>query len=326
MRVWAITGGRRGNDVLVLGIARALGFEPQLIHTHLKPPWRWLSPYRAAFAGVRGDSAIAPPYPDLVLASGRQAAAHARYIGYRSGGHSFTAFFQKPTINPRYFDFVWAPQHDRLHGPNVTTTLLSPHLLTQETLKAEADKWRVRLLGECGGRRPVAALIGGPNEAYAFTMAEFERLTAHIVTLTAQNMFPMITVSRRSPPAFAAHLRARLAQTPHFIWDNAGDNPYAALLGLAEHIIVTADSVNMVGEACTSSAPVQVFELAGGNRKFRTFHGDMQGAGLTRPFVGVLNARVSAPANATPEIAAALQNAWDAKRARFVRKKSKTSE
>ncbi|MEC8176777.1 MAG: hypothetical protein VX055_03165 [Pseudomonadota bacterium] len=52
MRVWAITGGRRGNDVLVLGVAKALGVEPQLIHTHLKPPWRWLSPYRTAFPGV----------------------------------------------------------------------------------------------------------------------------------------------------------------------------------------------------------------------------------------------------------------------------------
>jgi len=315
MRVWAITGGRRGNDVLVLGIARALGVEPQLIHTHLKPPWRWLSPYRAAFAGVRRDRAIAPPYPDLVLASGRQAAAHARYIRYRSGGRCFTAFFQKPTINPRYFDFVWAPHHDRLQGPNVKSTLLSPHLLTQETLQTEADKWRARLLADCGGRTPVAVLIGGPNEAYDFTMAEFERLTTHIVALTEQNMFPLITVSRRSPTAFTAHLHARLGQAPHFIWDNEGDNPYAALLGLAAHIIVTADSVNMVGEACTSGAPVQVFELAGGNRKFRAFHGDMQAAGLTRPFNGELDERVSTPANATPEIAAALQQAWDAKRA-----------
>ena len=62
--------------------------------------------------------------------------------------------------------------------------------------------------------------------------------------------------------------------------------------GLAEHIIVTADSVNMVGEACTSGAPVQVFELAGGNRKFRTFHGDMQAA-ASPPVRGKLDARLS---------------------------------
>ena len=315
MRVWAITGGRRGNDVLVLGVAKALGVEPQLIHTRLKPPWRWLSPYRTAFPGVRRDATIAPPYPDLVLASGRQAAAHARYIGYRSGGRSFIAFFQKPAIDPRHFDFVWAPYHDRLHGSNVTSTLLSPHLLTQETLLNEAEKWRARALTDCGTRTPIAVLVGGPNSAYAFTMDEFERLTTHIVTLTEQNIFPLITVSRRSPPAFAAHLRARLAHAPHFFWDDESENPYAALLGLAKHIIVTADSVNMVGEACTSGAPVQVFELAGGNRKFRTFHGDMQAAGLTRPFAGELDARLSTPANATPEIAAALQQAWDIKRA-----------
>ena len=36
----------------------------------------------------------------------------------------------------------------------------------------------------------------------------------------------------------------------YFLWDNQGDNPYHAMLGLAEQIIVTADSNNMVGEAC----------------------------------------------------------------------------
>ena len=116
----------------------------------------------------------------------------------------------------------------------------------------------------------------------------------------------MITVSRRSPSAFAAHLRALL--TRRILWNNEGENPYAGLLGLAEHIIVTADSVNMVGEACTSGAPVQVLNWQV-SPKFRTFHGDMQAAGLTRPFVGELDARLSTPANATPEIAAALQQA-----------------
>ena len=111
-----------------------------------------------------------------------------------------------------------------------------------------------------------------------------------------------------------------------FSGESQANRRYLYFASKAEHIIVTADSVNMVGEACTSGAPVQVFELAGGNRKFRTFHSDMQGAGLTRPFVGELDARMSTPANATPEIAAALQTAWDAKRASFVLKKAKTTE
>ena len=166
MRVWAITGGRRGNDVLVLGVAKALGVEPQLIHSHLKPPWRWLSPYRAAFPGVQRDPSIAPPYPDLVLASGRQVAAHARYIGYRSGGCSFTAFFQKPAINPKDFDFVWAPNHDRLHGANVTSTLLSPHLLTQNPCAMRPING-ARALTDWGPP-PVAVLVGGPNSYCTF--------------------------------------------------------------------------------------------------------------------------------------------------------------
>lgn len=318
MQVWAITGGRRGNDVLVLGVAQALGVEPRLIHTQLNAPWRWLSPYKAAFRGVRDDPTIAPPYPDLVLASGRQAAAHARFIGLRSGGHSFTAFFQNPLINPQHFDFVWAPHHDRLQGPNVMSTLLSPHMLTQEGLQADAETWRARLLDGAGAKTPIAVLIGGPNSAYAFSRDEFGELTAYIVSLADQNFFPMITVSRRSPPEFSTYLRDQLAGHAHFLWNNDGDNPYTGILGLAQHIIVTADSVNMVGEACATDAPVQVFELAGGNRKFRQFHGEMQAAGFTRTFRGDLTKRLSAPVNAIPDIAAALRRALEAKRAASV--------
>ena len=71
-----------------------------------------------------------------------------------------------------------------------------------------------RARADCGTRTPVAVLVGGPNSAYAFTMDEFERLATHIVTLTEQNIFPMITVSRRSPPALR-RICARALPTRH---------------------------------------------------------------------------------------------------------------
>lgn len=58
---------------------------------------------------------------------------------------------------------------------------------------------------------------------------------------------------------------------PHVLWTGEGPNPYYAFLGLAEAILVTADSVNMVSEACGTGKPVHIIPLEGGSRKFRRF-------------------------------------------------------
>ena len=120
----------------------------------------------------------------------------------------------------------------------------------------------------------------------------------------------MITLSRRSPDAYAEQLRAALPNSSYFLWDNEGDNPYHAMLGLAEQIIVTGDSVNMVGEACLPGVPVQVFQLHGGSAKFNCFHEALMDADITRPFDGALENWPTQSHNPTQEIAAAIQTAY----------------
>ena len=51
-------------------------------------------------------------------------------------------------------------------------------------------------------------------------------------------------------------LRDTLAGDKNFIWDGAGKNPYFAMLGWADAILVTADSVSMLSDACTTGKPV----------------------------------------------------------------------
>jgi len=45
---------------------------------------------------------------------------------------------------------------------------------------------------------------------------------------------------------------------------------------------VTADSVNMTGEACATGQPVYVFMPEGGRAKFHAFHAALRDAGATR--------------------------------------------
>ena len=100
----------------------------------------------------------------------------------------------------------------------------------------------------------------------------------------------MVTTSRRTDPTAIAAIRTALAGAPAVVWSGDGENPYFGYLGLAERIIVTGDSVNMVSEAAATGRPVQVIHLpiTGRATKFERFHRAMEDAGATRKFEGAL--------------------------------------
>ena len=113
-----------------------------------------------------------------------------------------------------------------------------------------------------------------------------------------------MTASRRTGDTNAAILRDALSTCPAYVWDGEGDNPYFGFLGLADTIVVTADSVSMVSEACATGKPVYVVELEGGSAKFARFHEGLRAAGITRAFDGNLESWTYAAPDDTAKVAA----------------------
>src|SRR3974390_716496 len=71
---WCLTDGRPGMENQAVGLAEALGLSPVVKRVFLKTPWRVLSPHIMAFkrhaVSKRGDQ-IVPPWPDILIATGR---------------------------------------------------------------------------------------------------------------------------------------------------------------------------------------------------------------------------------------------------------------
>ena len=78
-------------------------------------------------------------------------------------------------------------------------------------------------------------------------------------------------------------MEAATRDAPRILWDGSGTNPYPDFLAHADLLVVTADSVNMTGEACATGRPVLVFTPSGGSAKFNRFHQALAGHGATRP-------------------------------------------
>jgi mitochondrial fission protein ELM1 len=108
-------------------------------------------------------------------------------------------------------------------------------------------------------------------------------------------------------------MRDVLAGLPGMIWDDRGDNPYAAFLGLADAVLVTEDSTNLATDAAATGKPVHVLPMPGrGSDKFRRFHAELARRGVARPFRGALESWTYPPLAETDRAARELLRRYDA--------------
>jgi mitochondrial fission protein ELM1 len=169
----------------------------------------------------------------------------------------------------------------------VMTTRGALHRVTPEMLAREAEKLLPQIAALPSPR--IVVLIGGSNAAYRLTpqvMAPLAGQFCHMAKVTGGSL--LVTPSRRTGADNRTILQNALRSVPSLVWDGQGANPYYGMLGLADFILVTCDSVNMISEACSTGKPVYVIDLPGGSDKFRRFHDALRKDGLTRPFEGRL--------------------------------------
>lgn len=308
---WVVTDGKIGDEGQCLAIAEALGLTPSVRRIAPRPPFSWAMPYGPIDpreAPSRPESPIAPPFPDILIASGRRAIAYVRQVKRASQGRTFTVILKDPRTGTGAADLIWVPAHDRLRGPNVIATLTSPHRITPDRLAA-ARAMPPAFLAELPRPR-AAVLVGGDSRHHRFTAADIARFGTLLGELAASGASLMVTLSRRTPPALASAVTAVVTRANGYIWDGQGENPYIPLLALADSVVATADSANMVAEAAATGVPILVFEPSGGHRKIKALLEGLTSAGAVRPFAGRLELEAYLPLNSTVTIADAVVTAF----------------
>jgi uncharacterized protein len=302
-RCWILTDGKIGDEVQCRGIAEALGLKAELRHVaprglySLAMPFGPIDPREAP---DRPGSPLAPPYPDLAIAAGRRSVPYLRALKRLSKGATFTVFLKDPYCNPTFADLVILPEHDRRRGEKIITALTPANRLSSEKLSAAQENPDPRI-----GALPlprVALLLGGPSTHHRYGAKETTDLAAIAAFVVREGRGLMVTPSRRTPAAMLDAIRAAAPKNA-FVWDGAGANPYLAILASADAIIVTGDSVNMVGEAVAAGKPVHVYEPSGGHRKITAYLDRLTALGAVRRWKGQLEDWSYAPINATPAIA-----------------------
>jgi uncharacterized protein len=314
LTAWLITDGKAGMDVQAHGVADALGLKPVVKHVAPSGAFKFFAPYapvapREQF-GVSG-ALFAPPWPDVAIATGRLSIPYLRALKRQAGLATYTVILQDPKTGSKSADLIWVPAHDQLRGANVMSTPTAPHSFTADRLAAIRAVIPPAIAVLPGPR--VAVILGGKNGIYKFTDACDDRLEVSLHALARLGVSFMITPSRRTHPRLLKAVDKATAGAPRILWAGDGANPYPDFLAHADALVVTADSVNMCGEAAATGKPVYVFTPSGGSAKFERFHAGLRDHGATRPLPAALDRLDSwsyVPLDAAQLIAAEVELRW----------------
>jgi uncharacterized protein len=313
LRIWAVSDGRAGIEAQALGLAEAVA---RLRPAHIavkrigwraglgRLPWQMIPP------GARAGDVIDAPWPHIWIATGRATLPLSTRMLAWSGGKTFVVQTQHPRAPLDRFDLVVPPVHDALTGSNVFPILGAPNRISQERLDLERAKFQDRWTALPSPR--VAVIIGGRSRAHALPKPHGIAMARQIVAaVEAVGGSLLVSFTRRTPPETRIAMHQVFATLPGEIWDGTGDNPYFAMLAVADAILVTEESTNLATDAAATGKPLFTLGMIGRSPKLAAFHADLRARGIARPFAGAFTAQPYAPLAETDRAAAELLRRYD---------------
>lgn len=275
-KIWVLTDHRMGNAHQALALADKLSDEYQVKHIKYNL-LVYLPNYFLSFFPVHINkhllqeliAEITEEIPDIIISAGRRTASLAAYLkkfslaetrASRSRTKKIKVIqIMRPNTNPLWFDLIILPQHDnyKYSLPNVVRIIGALNNV-RSTMPETRAAFR---LNYPNIKDFIAVIIGGSSKKYNFTNADAKLLIQSLSIISENHSLPLfVTFSRRTP----THVKTKFKQVfsePHIIYDFEENvpNPYPAIIGEAQYIIITADSISMCSEAASTGTPIYIF-------------------------------------------------------------------
>jgi len=314
-RIWVVSDGTAGMRLQSVALAEAMvrarpgwTFDDFIITPHpliralprlgaMLPGLPLYGATQATNAGGRGALARRPHagrYPEILITCGRRMAGYALALKRRAraGGQPMQIVqLQDPRLSPHLFDAVLVPRHDRVRAPNVLVTTGSLNRLTLASIHTAMMEMPSRWL-ETTRRTAVAVMLGGDNRRYRVTPEMGDAMADRLAAFArASGAMLMIMASRRTPDGLVEQVCTKLPPDAVMLPQKGEPNVYPGILGMAQAVIVSADSVNMVTEAAVTGKPVMIAPWqpataanpSGEAGRIRAFHEHMLAGGHSVP-------------------------------------------
>lgn len=246
--------------------------------------------------------------PLLVVASGRDTASIAAAVKRLAPRDTFVVQIQLPRNRLEQYDMVITPRHDYhaltpaasqevphyllrwispRHPPDkhVVLTTGALHHADAVMLRIAAARWHDELAPL---PKPLLVVnIGGPTRHCKYGDDLALELVSALKMVLATCGSVRVSFSQRTPTKMMNFIQSELSLHPKvYIWDGQGLNPHLGHLAWADAFVITADSISMLSEACSTGKPVYVIGVEKCKWKFAAFHKSLRLRGVVRSFTG----------------------------------------
>lgn len=248
--IWIFSDNIFGHEIQSRALALYLSDDIEVHYCSLRQPWLSFAPYLLPRFGQNIVWEMKPPNlhknPEVIITCGRRMAALGKH--YKKLINCKHIQILNPNDNPKNYDLLICPEHDSLSSVNCINIKGSLHKISPKYLKHQQVKPTL-----VSSKKSIALFIGNPSVPF------FDQLDdlSHAI----RSNFPLhnliVCGSRRTPNKHFALIRKTFkhAQLCWLEVDDGG-NPYQSLLTHSSQFVVTADSINMVCEACATLKPV----------------------------------------------------------------------
>jgi len=251
-----LTEGMHGMISQVEGLAKALDVD--FIHQKIEINnfWRMIPPRFTPIKKFVFKNKINKDF-NIVISCGRKSVIPSIYLKKKYQNKIINIHIQDPKVSLNNFDFIVAPEHDGLEGKNVLQSKGAIHYLRDYELNTNKNYLKPDIKKE----KLVTLIVGGPNKYYNYD----ENIITSIFNKVRKNFidkgYQLIFIPSMRTPKYIIDKAKDFYDKNQIIITDVNKKAYLSSLKLANHIVVTCDSISMISEAAMTGKPIYVAQM-----------------------------------------------------------------
>ena len=259
-----LTEGMHGMISQVEGLAKALDLD--FIHEKIEPSnfWRLIPPKFTPVKDFVFKNKIEKNF-DIIISCGRKSVIPSIYLKKKLKNKIINIHIQNPKVSLKNFDFIVTPEHDSLEGPNVLTTKGAIHYLRNHELNENGNYLRAKINKE----KIVSFIVGGPNKYYDYRDETLDSIFLRLRNNFINNGYQLIFIPSIRTPKNIIDKAKTFFNHDQIIIEDVDKKAYLSSLKLADHIVVTCDSISMISEAAMTGKPIYVAQMPSIKKNYR---------------------------------------------------------
>ena len=275
-----LTEGLHGMVSQVEGLAKALDLDYFHEKIELNTPWNLVPPSLTPSKKFIFKNQIGKDY-DVIISCGRKSVIPSIVLKKNCNKKVINIHIQNPKVSLQNFDFVVAPDHDSIDGPNVLISKGAIHYLTIDEINNAKD-YLVSKIEK--GKDVITLILGGPTKYYNYSKEHITQIFSKINKQILEKNLQLIIIPSNRTPEKIIQFAKEYFNKNSLIIDTVDKQAYLSSLSLAKYVVVTCDSSSMISEAALTGKPIYVAMIPAtrSDKRFQKFRNLLESMNIIR--------------------------------------------